>query len=275
MIRKKITLKIFLTFLGFFIGILFFFPIFWMILTSFKTEVGAFSIPPQFFFKPVLTAYTAVFARGDTLLYFANSIISSFGSTLIALIIAIPAAYSLAFLKPKGGAFTLVWIISSKMMPPVGVLLPIYIIYSKLGLIDNIWGLTALYVMMNLPIIVWLLFDTFSNIPFEILEAARIDGAKTFDVIYRVLIPMAKSGIWSASLLSIILAWNEGFWSINLTNVHAATLGVFISSFKAGEGLYWAKMSAISTLAVIPMIILGWIVQTQIVRGLTFGALKE
>ena len=272
---KKKLVKTVIGIIGFVIAIMFFFPILWMFLTSFKTEVGAFSIPPEFFFKPVLTAYQAVFARRDILKYFINTIISSFGSTLIALLIGIPAAYSLAFLKPKGRNFTLIWIISTKMMPAVGVLVPIYIVYNQLGLIDNIWGLTAIYVMMNLPIMVWLLFDTFSNVPFEILEAAKIDGASTYRVITNVLLPMAKSGIWSASLLSVILAWNEGFWSVNLTNVNAATLGVFISSFKAGEGLYWAKMSAISTLAVIPVIILGWIVQTQIVRGLTFGALKE
>ncbi|MCW1300757.1 MAG: carbohydrate ABC transporter permease [Candidatus Parvarchaeota archaeon] len=272
---KKRLEKFTIGVIGFVIAIIFFFPIFWMFLTSFKTEVGAFSIPPEFLFKPVLTAYQAVFARGDVQKYFINTIISSFGSTLIALIVAIPASYSLAFLKPKGRNFTLLWIISTKMMPPVGVLIPIYIVYTNLGLIDNIWGLTAIYVMMNLPIMVWLLFDTFSNIPLEILEAAKIDGASTYKLITNVLLPISKSGIWSASLLSVILAWNEGFWCVNLTNVNAATLGVFISSFKAGEGLYWAKMSAISTLAVIPVIILGWIVQTQIVRGLTFGALKE
>jgi len=272
---KKRLVNFIIGIVGFVIAIIFFFPIFWMFLTSFKTEVGAFSIPPEFFFKPVLTAYEAVFARGDVLRYFINTIISSFGSTLIALIIGIPAAYSLAFLRPKGRNFTLVWIISTKMMPAVGVLIPIYIIYNQLGLIDNIWGLTAVYAMMNLPIVIWLLFDTFSNVPLEILEAAKIDGANTYKVITDVLLPIAKNGIWSAGLLSAILAWNEGFWSVNLTNVNAATLGVFISSFKAGEGLYWSKMSAISTLAVIPVIIIGWIVQTQIVRGLTFGALKE
>jgi sorbitol/mannitol transport system permease protein len=164
--------------------------------------------------------------------------------------------------------------ISTKFIPAVGVLIPIFLIYKDLSLLDNIWGLILVYTAMNLPIMVWMIYSYFKEIPAEMHEAAQVDGANTAQVMARVVLPVAIPGLASTCLLAIILAWNEAFWSINLTNTSAATLPVFIAGFKTAEGLFWAKMSAASALAVAPILVFGWMAQRQLVRGLTFGAVK-
>jgi len=160
------------------------------------------------------------------------------------------------------------------MLPAVGVLMPIYLICQSLGLLDSRIALVAVLMMMNLPIIVWMLYTYFKEIPGEILEAARMDGASLGKEIVYVLTPMAVPGIASTLLLNIILAWNEAFWTLNLTSSQAAPLTAFIASYSSPEGLFWAKLSAASTLAIAPILVMGWFSQKQLVRGLTFGAVK-
>jgi sorbitol/mannitol transport system permease protein len=160
------------------------------------------------------------------------------------------------------------------MLPPVGVLVPIYLIYRDSGLLDTQLGLIIVLTMINLPIIVWMLFTYFRDIPSDILEAARMDGASLRKEIIYVLVPMAIPGIASTLLLNVILAWNEAFWTLNLTAADAAPLTAFIASYSSPEGLFWAKLSAASTLAIAPILVLGWFSQKQLVRGLTFGAVK-
>ena len=164
--------------------------------------------------------------------------------------------------------------LSTKMMPAVGVLVPIYLIFKTLGLLDNVWGIMSILMLMNLPIVVWMLYTYFKEIPVDILEAARMDGATLGKELVYVLVPMAVPGIASTMLLNIILAWNEAFWTLNLTTINAAPLTAFIASYSSPEGLFWAKLSAASTLAIAPILVLGWISQRQLVRGLTFGAVK-
>ena len=166
------------------------------------------------------------------------------------------------------------WMLSTKMMPPVGVLVPIYLLFRDWGLLDTVTGLTALMMLVNLPIVVWMLYTYFREIPADILEAARMDGAPLFSEIVHVLAPMALPGIASTMLLNIILAWNEAFWTLNLTAANAAPLSAFIASYSSPEGLFWAKLSAASTMAIAPILILGWFSQRQLVRGITFGAVK-
>jgi sorbitol/mannitol transport system permease protein len=168
----------------------------------------------------------------------------------------------------------MMWMLSTKMMPAVGVLVPIYLIFKTLGLLDNVWGIMAILMLMNLPIVVWMLYTYFKEIPVDILEAARMDGATLRKELIYVLVPMAVPGIASTMLLNVILAWNEAFWTLNLTTINAAPLTAFIASYSSPEGLFWAKLSAASTLAIAPILILGWISQKQLVRGLTFGAVK-
>ncbi len=266
--------KIVLTVVGWFAALVIFFPIFWMILTSFKTEVEAVRTPPSLFFEPTLENYVTVRERADYVHFALNSIIISVGATLLATLIAVPAAYAMAFFPGKRTKDLLLWMLSTKMMPAVGVLVPMYLIFIWLGLLDTHFGLIVVLCLANLPIVIWMLFTYFKEIPKDILEAARMDGATTWKEIVFVLTPMAIPGIASTVLLNVILAWNEAFWSLNLTASQAAPLTTFIASFSAPEGLFWAKLSAASTIAIAPILVFGWMSQRQLVRGLTFGAVK-
>ena len=258
-----------------FFGFLIFFPILWMVLASFKTELEAFAIPPSFlFFHWTTENYATVQERSDYVLHAMNSIIVAGGSTLIALLIAIPAAWSMAFSPTKRTKDILLWMLSTKMMPPVGVLVPIYLIFKTFGLLDSRIGLVFILCLGNLPIVIWMLFTYFKEIPRDILEAARMDGATIGRELIYVLTPMAIPGLASTMLLNLILAWNEAFWTLNLTTSNAAPLTTFIASYSSPEGLFWAKLSAASTLAIAPILVLGWFSQKQLVRGLTFGAVK-
>src|SRR5215475_2991678 len=257
------------------VGFLIFFPILWMVLTSFKSELDAFAIPPSFlFFHWTLENYAAVQQRSDYVHHAFNSIVVAGGSTLIALLIAIPAAWSMAFSPTKRTKDVLLWMLSTKMMPPVGVLVPIYLIYRDVGLLDTRIGLIIILCLGNLPIVIWMLFTYFKEIPRDILEAARMDGATISRELIYVLTPMAVPGLASTLLLNVILAWNEAFWTLNLSSSDAAPLTVFIASYSSPEGLFWAKLSAASTMAIAPILVLGWFSQRQLVRGLTFGAVK-
>ncbi len=257
------------------VGFLIFFPILWTILTSFKTELDAFSIPPKFiFFDWTLENFGIVQARSNYLRFAMNSVVLSLGSTLVALLFAIPAAWAMAFAPGKHTKDLLMWMLSTKMMPPVGALIPIYLLFRDMGLLDSRGGMMVVLFLLNLPIVVWMLYTYFKEIPGEILEAARMDGASLWKELVYVLAPMAVPGIASTLLLNVILAWNEAFWTLNLTTSEAAPLTAFIASYSSPEGLFWAKLSAASTMAIAPILVLGWFAQKQLVRGLTFGAVK-
>jgi sorbitol/mannitol transport system permease protein len=257
------------------VALLIFFPVFWMILTSFKTEASAVASPPQLLTADwTLENYAEVWARSDYPRFFWNSVVISIGSTLLGLAIAIPAAWSMAFVPGKRTKDLLMWMLSTKMMPAVAVLIPLYLLFQQLGLFDTKIGLVLALMLINLPIIVWMLYTYFKEIPGEILEAARMDGANLWNEIRHVLTPMAVPGIASTMLLNVILSWNEAFWTITLTTTKAAPLSAFIASFSAPQGLFYAKLSAASAMAIMPILIIGWFSQKQLVRGLTFGAVK-
>ena len=256
------------------IAILIFFPIFWMVLTSFKTELDAFASPPLLIFTPTLENYLHIEQRSGYFHFAWNSVVISFTATLLCMMIAIPAAYSMAFYETKRTKGTLLWMLSTKMLPPVGVLMPIYLLAKTFGLLDTRVALIIIYTLINLPIVVWMIYTYFKDIPKDILEAARLDGATLWQEVIRVLLPISKGGLASTLLLSLILCWNEAFWSLNLTSSSAAPLTALIASYSSPEGLFWAKLSAVSTLACAPILIFGWICQKQLVRGLSFGAVK-
>ena len=257
------------------IGLLIFFPVLWTVLTSFKTEGQAINDPPLFlFFDWTLENYAIVQERSDYMKFLWNSIFIAGGSTLLGILIAVPAAWSMAFVPTKRTKDILLWMLSTKMLPAVGVLYPIYIGCIKLGLLDSRLALVIILMLINLPIIVWMLYTYFREIPRDILEASRMDGASLWKEIVYVLTPMAIPGIASTILLNLILAWNESFWTLNLTAAKAGTLTAFIASYSSPEGLFFAKLSAASTMAIAPILILGWFSQKQLVRGLTFGAVK-
>jgi len=261
--------------LAWIIGLLIFFPILWTFLTSFKTEYEAVASPPSLvFFDWTLENYREVQQRSDYFRHFANSVIICIGSTFIGLLIAIPSAWAMAFQPAKRTKDLLMWMLSTKMMPAVGVLMPIYLIFQNFGLLDTRLGLTVVMTLIDLPIIIWMLYTYFKEIPGEILEASRMDGASLWNEVVHVLTPMAIPGIASTLLLNVILAWNEAFWTLNLSAAKAAPLTAFIASYSSPEGLFYAKLSAASTMAIAPIMILGWFSQKQLVRGLTFGAVK-
>ena len=254
------------------IALLLFFPIFWMTITAFKTEQQAYA--SSLFFIPTLDSFREVFARSNYFSFAWNSVLISAGVTVVCLLLAVPCAYSMAFFPTRRTQKLLLWMLSTKMMPSVGVLVPIYLLWKNSGLLDSVTGLIIVYTLINLPIAVWMTFTYFAEIPRDILEAGRIDGAVTWQEIVYLLMPMSLPGLASTALLLVILSWNEAFWSINLSSSNAAPLTVFIASYSSPEGLFWAKLSAASLLAVAPILIVGWLSQKQLVRGLTFGAVK-
>ena len=257
------------------IGATIFFPILWIIVLSFKAEGDAIRTPIEVLTSAwTFDSYAVVQERSDYFKHFTNSVIIALGSTLLGVLVAVPAAWSMAFVPSPRTRGILMWMLSTKMLPAVGVLYPIYLLFIQLGILDSRVGLVIVLVLINLPIIVWMLYTYFKEIPGEILEAARMDGATLRAELLYVLTPMAIPGIASTVLLNVILAWNEAFWTLNLTAAKAAPLTAFIASYSSPEGLFYAKLSAASVMAIAPILIMGWFSQKQLVRGLTFGAVK-
>ncbi|MBL6428024.1 MAG: carbohydrate ABC transporter permease [Maritimibacter sp.] len=263
------------TLIAWIVGLLIFFPILWIFILSFHSEGDAIKSPLEVITSTwTFESYATVQERSNYFRHFWNSVVISVGSTVLGLIIAVPSAWAMAFVPGKRTKDVLMWMLSTKMLPPVGVLLPIYLICQNLGLLDTRVALVFILMMINLPIIIWMLYTYFREIPGEILEAARMDGASLREEVIYVLLPMAVPGIASTLLLNIILAWNEAFWTLTLTAAKAAPLTAFIASYSSPEGLFYAKLSAASIMAIAPILIMGWFSQKQLVRGLTFGAVK-
>ena len=250
------------------------FPLIWLVLTAFKTELQAIAVPPQLFFTPTLESFAEVNLRSDYLLHAGNSVITSFVSTLLGLAIAAPAAYSMAFFRTRRTRDILMWMLSTKMMPAVGALVPVYVIAQTAGLLDSLTALIVVFTLSNLPIMVWMLYSGFKDIPPDILEAARMDGANVWGEFLHVIRPLAMGTLASTGLLCLVLAWNEAFWALNLSSAKAGTLASLIASYSSPEGLFWAKLSAASLMAIAPIVVVGWFSQKQLVQGLTFGAVK-
>jgi sorbitol/mannitol transport system permease protein len=269
----KNVIKAGLTAFTFIVAIAYFFPIFLMFITGFKTERDAFHMPPTLIFHPTLDNYTQVFHSG-ILAYMGNSIIASVCSTILSLLLGAPVAYALAIYKPKKADDIFFWFISTKILPPVGVIIPVYLLFKNLGLLDSLTGLVILYTGMNIPVVVWMMRSFFSDIPFEVIEACQVDGAAGLQAVWKVILPLVRPGLISTGLLCMIFAWNEFFLAVNISYTSSATLPVLVASFMTSEGLFWAKLSAVSTVAVLPALILGWFTQKQLVRGLTMGAVK-
>ncbi|BBE74011.1 carbohydrate ABC transporter permease [Oharaeibacter diazotrophicus] len=273
-LKQSRTTRVAIALLGWGSAFVMFFPILWMTIAAFKSEIDAIATPPKLFFTPTLENFAAVNQRANYPLFAMNSVIEALGATVLAILIAVPAAYAAAFFPNKRTKDLLLWMLSTKMLPAVGVLVPMYLIFRDLSLLDTRLGLIILFTLSNLPIVVWMLYSFFKDVPHEILEAARMDGAKVGDQIRYLLLPLTLPGIASTALLSVILCWNEAFWSLNLTTSKAAPLTQLIASFSSPEGLFWAKLSAASLLAIAPILVFGWLTQRQLVRGLTFGAVK-
>jgi sorbitol/mannitol transport system permease protein len=254
-----------------------FFPILWMAITSFKPEQMAISFPPRIFFTPTLENWYATImgVSSPFLRVMKNTVIITFLSILLALVLGLPTAYAMAFYPTKRTDSSLLWMMSTRMLPPAGVIVPLYVIFLQLKLLDTHLGLILLYAAASFPLVVWMLRSFMLEVPYEIIEAARLDGANLWQEFSKVIMPLLIPGLAATSLLAIIFTWNEFFLAVNLTSTSAQTLSVYVSTFKAAQGnLFIAKMCAAATAAVIPVLIAGWLSQRQLVTGLTMGAIK-
>ena len=263
------------TVLGWVVGIAFFLPILWMFLTAFKPESSAETWPPKFTFSPTLAEFRLVF-NGSTPVgpFLEHSAIATVGSTVLVLVLALPAAYALS-IRPVGKwRDSLFFFISTKMLPIVAAIGPLYVIALKTHLLDSIWLLIILYAAMNLPLAIWMIRSFMLEVPTEMLEAARLDGAGRVREITEVIMPVVSPGLVSTALICVIFAWNELFLALNLTVTNAATMPMFLISSVPQEGLYIAHLSAAATVASVPVILVGWVAQRSLVRGLSMGAIK-
>jgi sorbitol/mannitol transport system permease protein len=255
-------------------GLIFFAPVAWMVLTSFKQEAQAATSTPTFFFTPTLDQYTAILGTAGAGSYLLNSVIATVASTLLVLVLAVPAAYAVSIRPVEKTQDVLFFFISTKMLPVVAVIMPIYVIAGQIRMLDNILTLIVLYTAMNLPIAVWMMRSFFLEVPGEVLEAASIDGASLRRTMRTVLLPMVAPGMAATALICVIFAWNEFFFALNLTAANAATVPIFLMSTMTSEGQFLARLSAASVLASLPVVLAGWIAQKQLVRGLSMGAVK-
>jgi sorbitol/mannitol transport system permease protein len=268
-IRSKILWSV----VGWLVVLVFFFPVLWMWLEGFKTEPQAASSPPTIFFVPTLEEFQQVLS-GDFPPFFINSAIASIGSTLLVLILGLPAAYALAIRPVKRTQDVLFFFISTRFLPFAASLVPLYLLARDLKLLDNIFALVLIYTTINLPLGVWLLRSFLLEIPNDLFEAARVDGAGFRHEILRIVVPLIAPGIAATSLICLIFSWNEFFYAVNFTSSVAATAPIFLVGFISGRGLFYAKLAAAATLASLPVLLAGWIAQKQLIRGLTMGAVK-
>lgn len=264
--------NVLLTVLTYLLAAAFLFPLVWMFLAAFKTEAQAFAAPPVFSFTPIFDNFER--ALPGYLPALKNSLIAAIGSTILAFILGLPAAFALAVYPTRRAQGVLTWMLSTKFMPAVGVIVPLFLLFRNLQLLDTLPGLILMYTTMNLPLVVWMMHSYMTEIPFAIYEAAKVDGATVGQEFFRIALPLSTPGMAATALLCLIFAWNEVFFALNLTSSNAAPLSVFIGSFKTSMGLFWAQLSAAAVLTVLPVLIFGWVAQRQLVRGLSFGAVK-
>jgi sorbitol/mannitol transport system permease protein len=265
--------KTLLSVVGWLVVLVFFFPVLWMWLESLKTEPQAASYPPTIFFIPTLSTYQEVLS-GDFPPFFINSAIASLVSTFLVLALGLPAAYALAIRPVKKTQDVLFFFISTRFLPFAASLVPLYLLARDLQLLDNILALILIYTTINLPLGVWLLRSFLLEIPNDLFEAARVDGASFRHEILRIVVPLIAPGLAATSLICLIFSWNEFFFAVNFTSSVAATAPIFLVGFISGRGLFYAKLAAAATLSSLPVLLAGWIAQRQLIRGLTLGAVK-
>lgn len=255
------------------ITFVFFFPILWMVFTAFKTEKDAATAVPTIFVEVTLQQFASVIDRG-LLPVLINSLTASLLSTAIVLVLAIPAAYGLSIRPIATTRGTLFFFISTRFMPLAASIIPVYLIFKTLGVVDNISALSLLYVGINLPLAIWMMRSFFSEVPIEIIEAAQVDGANVRTELVRIVLPIVAPGVAAVALICFIFAWNEYFLATILTSSLARTTPPWLGGFVDGRGQFLAVLSAASTFAVLPVVIAGWIAQKRLVRGLAMGAIK-
>ncbi len=269
--------SIFLGLLTWVIALLIFFPVFWMVLNGFKEEADA-NTDPKLFFDPTIAQFEEVTSNPAGLLgfgeAFSNSLWAVGISTILVLVLAIPAAYSLSIKPVRAWRDVLFFFISTKFLPIVAAILPLWIIARDLNLLNTRLILIILYTAMNLPLAVWMLRSFFSEVPKELVEASQIDGANLRGQITSVILPIVAPGLAATALLCVIFAWNEFFLAVQLNPVDGSTVPIWVTSNVSTRGNFLAKLSAASVLATLPVVIAGWAAQKRMIRGLAMGAIK-
>jgi sorbitol/mannitol transport system permease protein len=264
-------------FLAWVVGLVFFFPVFWMVLNAFKSEQDA-NTSPKLIFEPTLDRFKDVTKSAGGLLSFSeaftNSAVVVLVSTLIVMLLAIPAAYALAIRPVLKWRDVLFFFISTKFLPVVAAILPIWILAKNLNLLNTRLVLIILYTGINLPLAVWMLRSFFQEIPRELIEAAEIDGAGLRGQLTSIILPLAAPGIAATGLLCVIFAWNEFFYAVQLNPVAGSTVPIWVTTNISTRGDFLAKLSAASVLACIPVVLAGWLAQKRMIRGLAMGAIK-
>ena len=255
------------------VTLLFFAPVAWMVLTSLHREADAATNPPSLFAPITFANYGLLFDRGVAP-FLINSATASIVSTFIVLLLAVPAAYALSIKPVTKWTDVMFFFLSTKFLPPIAALLPIYLIVKQAGMLDNIYTLVILYTSMNLPIAVWMMRSFLAEVPREILEAAEVDGAGLFRILWNVIAPVAAPGLAATSLICFIFSWNEFMFAVNLTAVRASTAPIFLVGFISSQGLFLGKLCAAATLVSLPVLIAGFAAQDKLVRGLSLGAVK-
>ena len=260
-------------FIAWALTILFFLPVAWMVLTSFHKEVDAAQNPPAVFAPLTAEQYGLLFSR-DVLPFLINSATASIISLVLVLVLAVPAAYALSIKPVEKWTDVMFFFLSTKFLPPIAALLPVYLIVKEVGMLDNVFTLVVLYTSMNLPIAVWMMRSFLAEVPKEILEAASIDGAGLITSLRKVVVPITMPGIAATALICFIFSWNEFMFAVNLTATRASTAPVFLVGFITNEGLFLARLCAAATLVSLPVLIAGFAAQDKLVQGLSLGAVK-
>jgi sorbitol/mannitol transport system permease protein len=257
------------------VAILYFFPVLYMFLTAFKTEFQA--AVPSLAFTPTLETMRRVLSDRNMLGFLKNSLFQVVAGTFFCLLLGVPAAFALVFgqFKKKATNETLyVWFITTILLPPVAVIIPLYTSFQRLNLIGNPVGLLLAYIGFHIPIVVWMLHSFFADVPKSIIEASEIDGCNRLQQLVLIAIPLVRVGIFSAGLLVSVFIWNEFFLAFNLTGNTTATLPVYMARFREQQGMFTAQLSAASTVAILPPVVFGWMTQKSLVKGLTLGSVK-
>jgi multiple sugar transport system permease protein len=251
------------------------FPIFWSVLNSLKTDRDALAYPPKLFFEPTLEAYRDVlFGSGSIIPNLVSSMIISVGTTVVTMVLAIPAAYALARLRFRGKKFTGFYMLATQMLPPVGIIIPYYIVLRNVGWLDSYQGIILIYLSFSLPFAIWLLVSYFEDIPYEMEEAAYLDGASRLRTLWRIIIPQVRGGIAVTVVFVFLNAWNEFLFAVVLSGNTVRPVTIAMFNFVSVEQTLWAKLAAVSVLAMLPVVVLGIVAQKHIVKGLTVGAVK-
>lgn len=251
------------------------FPIVWSVLNSFKTEQDILAYPPKFIFEPTLAAYQQVLFGAQSILPNVwSSIVISVGTTVLTMLLAIPAAYALARLKVPGKRSAGFYVLATQMLPPVGIIIPYFLVLRNIGWMDTYHGIIIIYLSFSLPFAIWLMVSYFEDIPLEMEEAAAVDGAGRLTTLWRIIIPQVKGGIAVTVVFVFLNAWNEFLFAVVLSGNTVRPVTIAMFNFVSVEQTLWAQLAAVSVIAMLPVVILGIVAQSHIVKGLTVGAVK-